>query len=464
MRFYAAATLGLMAFVLAWTATLDSGLTAVFRLPADAWAAARAAPGGELPGLLTDPLAWLLCAVVAAAATTLALIRDRAGRVLLLGSVGFGITGLFYFYAAPDLALTQLSVEIVSLVLFLLVLNLLPDESPGDRSQLLGRLVLAAAVGGTAAAATLLASAADRPPRPPLLADATSPADLGDYFLRNSYYGVDAARVAGPGAGVVDRGEGHPSGFGTKDPAKVSGLEPPSADPVHAHKGGGGANVVNVILVDFRGFDTLGEVAVLGLAAMGVWTLLRKPPRPGDEGGTDNRSEPADDTFIDPYGVPHRVPHAAAVLPRGQRAVHSERIASPILKTSARLLVPLAIVFAAYLFFKGHQSPGGGFVGGLATAVALVVFRMCFGCEALYRVLPVRERTLIGVGLGLAGLAAAAPLAFGLPLLTSTHGYLPLPGGGTFHWASVMVFDLGVYLIVVGTVVGMIDALARELE
>ncbi len=470
LRWYTWATVVTLALLLGYTVTSGAGFGALLSLPIDAWNEARAAPHGNVPSFLAEPAAWLLCGLVVIGAMMLIFIRDRAARVLVLGSVGFAVTGIFYFYAAPDLALTQLSVEIVSLVLFLLVLNLLPDESPGDRTLVPPRLVAAIAVGATAAAVTLLASTGTRPDRPALLADGTAPASLGDYFLRNSYKGKDTAGVdpARLGDGVVDRGEGHITGFGTK---LSPGDDPESA---HVHKGGGGANVVNVILVDFRGFDTLGEVAVLGIAALGVWTLLRKPPTRGDSGETDNRSTPYDDTFVDPdidgndaFIDPYAQGAAAAKmssLPRGYRPIRAERIASPILRTAAKLLVPTAVVFAAYLFFKGHQSPGGGFVGGLATAVALIVYRMSFGCDALYKLLPVRERTMIGVGLLLAVATAAAPLLLGLPLLTSNNGYLPLPGGATFHWATVMVFDAGVFLIVVGSVVGMIDALARELE
>ena len=465
LRWYTWATVVALALLLGYTVTSGAGLGALLSLPIDAWNEARSAPQGYVPGFFAEPAAWLLCAMVVVSAMLLIFIRDRAGRVLVLGSVGFAVTGVFYFYAAPDLALTQLSVEIVSLVLFLLVLNLLPDESPGDRTLVPPRLIAAIAVGATAAAVTLLASTGTRPDRPALLADGSAPASLGDYFLRNSYKGMDTAAVdpARLGDGVVDRGEGHIHGFGSH----LEGSDDP--DAVAVHKGGGGANVVNVILVDFRGFDTLGEVAVLGIAAIGVWTLLRKPPTRGDSGETDNRSEPHDDTFIDDDAFidPYAQGAAAAKmsnLPRGYRPIRAERIASPILRTAAKLLVPTAVVFAAYLFFKGHQSPGGGFVGGLATAVALVVYRMSFGCDALYKLLPVRERTMIGVGLLLAVATAALPLLLGLPLLTSNNGYLPLPGGATFHWATVMVFDAGVFLIVVGSVVGMIDALARELE
>lgn len=461
LRWYVWATLMSFAALVTYIQVVNGGWGSLLREPGAAWDMARSEPGGALPAFLSDPSPWLLCGLIIVCAIVLTCIRDRAGRVLVLGATGFSVTGLYYFYAAPDLALTQLSIEIVSLILFLLVLSLLPDEILRDRSMVPWRLVASVAVGLSAAAVTLVASAGDRPDRPALLADGSSPQTLGDYFLRNSYTGRDTAYVDPTLAGgVVDRGADHLTSFGSKPPADQTGH---SDDDITLSKGGGGANVVNVILVDFRGFDTLGEVTVLAVAALGVWTLLRKPPSPTDHEQTDNRSEPFDDTFVDlpprsgPFG-------SLPLLPSGISAVSSDRLASPLLKTISKLLVPLAVVFAMYLFFKGHQSPGGGFVGGLATAVALVVYRMCFGGEALYRLLPVRERSLLGVGLAFAVTAAAAPLLWGLPLLTSNNGYLPLPGGGYFHWATVLLFDAGVYLIVVGAVVGMIDALARELE
>jgi len=142
-----------------------------------------------------------------------------------------------------------------------------------------------------------------------------------------------------------------------------------------------------------------------------------------------------------------------------------------ILRTAGKVIVPLSLLFAVHIYLKGHQTPGGGFVAGLVTAVALIVFRMTWGGDALRRLLPAPERTLLGVGLLLAGGAGFGALAAGLPFLTSNYGYLPLPGldglpdhGGSFEWATVMIFDLGVMLVVAGVVVGMIDALSRELR
>jgi len=137
-----------------------------------------------------------------------------------------------------------------------------------------------------------------------------------------------------------------------------------------------------------------------------------------------------------------------------------------ILKTACRLIVALALVFAAFLFFKGHQTPGGGFVGGLVAAMGLIIHRMAEGPESLKRIMMIKQRTLIALGLSCAFLAGIGAVSLGLPFLASNFGYLPLPGTPPveFEWATVMLFDLGVLLVVVGVVVGMIDGLSKELD
>ena len=408
------------------------------------WAVVGAwpAPWATMPAVTMRPAGlllagWLLAGFLLLCVVVMPVVRDRLVRVLVLGVIGFGITGFYYLYQAPDLALTQISIEIVSLVLFLLVLGLLPETPNDPRGRVWLRLPAALAVGGVMG--LLAYSAASTPPAARLATAGAPVATTGEYYLRNSYEGLDTAAAPAGLPGVVGRGVGHLESFGTK-----LYRAPDDGDGVALHKGGGGANVVNVILVDFRGFDTLGEIGVLGLAALGVWTLLRSGAGEHPTGGRNDEDEHAGSTAR-------------------ERRVQL-LISSPILRQAAGLLVPLALVFAVFVFFKGHQSPGGGFVGGLIAGVALIVYRMTFGCDALYRLLPVPERALIGIGLLLATASGAAGLLLGLPLMTTTHGYLPLPGGGTFHWATVLAFDAGVLLVVVGTVVGMLDALTRELE
>jgi len=146
-------------------------------------------------------------------------------------------------------------------------------------------------------------------------------------------------------------------------------------------------------------------------------------------------------------------------------------IRTTILRTAGNFLVPLSLVFAVYIYFKGHQTPGGGFVAGLVASVALIVHRMCEGPTSLKKMLPVRERVLIGWGLFFAVGIGAITMLLGLPFLTSSHGQfaLPAPDGSGVHYphielATVMVFDLGVFMVVTGVVVGMINALSREME
>jgi len=139
-----------------------------------------------------------------------------------------------------------------------------------------------------------------------------------------------------------------------------------------------------------------------------------------------------------------------------------------ILRVAARFLVPLSLVFAMFIYFKGHQTPGGGFVAGLVAAVALIVHRMSEGGGSLHRMLPFPERLFIAMGLLLALGTGTVAVLLDLPFFTSSHGYLHLPTSTgkpfDFEWASVMVFDFGVFLVVTGVVVGMINALSQELE
>lgn len=140
------------------------------------------------------------------------------------------------------------------------------------------------------------------------------------------------------------------------------------------------------------------------------------------------------------------------------------RVTSTILQTAMRLILPLALLFACYAALKGHNEPGGGFIGGLIAAVALCMFRMSHGPDALLRLVPVHPRWLVFAGLALALGTAVAPLLFGLPLLRSAVGEVHLPGDQVIPYASAMIFDLGVLLVVVGVAVGMIMRLSEELE
>ncbi len=299
-------------------------------------------------------------AMAAVALTALALHRQRFVALILIGAVGLVVSLIFVKFSAPDLALTQLSVEVVTIILLLLALYFLPQHTPVESGN--GRRwrdgVLAVMAGGGVG---MLAWAV-------LTRPYTS---IADYFLENSV------------------------------------------------TGGGGHNVVNVILVDFRGFDTLGEITVLALAGMAIYAMLEKLRLDGrgcDEVG---------------------------------RAWNWDM--HPVIMASlTRLLLPLALLVSVYILLRGHNLPGGGFIAGLITAVALIMQYLANGVAWTHQRLPANMHPIIGAGLAIATLTGLASFWFGYPFLTSTFGHLHWPIVGDFELASAMAFDLGVYLVVVG--------------
>jgi multicomponent K+:H+ antiporter subunit A len=189
---------------------------------------------------------------------------------------------------------------------------------------------------------------------------------------------------------------------------------------------GGGTNAVNVIIVDFRAFDTLGEITVFGIAALVMHALLWD--------------------FDPTRGVP-------AVVDRDRHLLMLQR-ASP-------LVLPFAVLISIYLLLRGHNQPGGGFIAGLVLAIALLLQQVAQGREGTAP-RPVRDfRGWIGWGLLIAGATGVASWLFGSPFLTSTYDYPWLPGVGGVPLASAAAFDLGVYLVVVGGTLVMLQSIAR---
>jgi len=183
---------------------------------------------------------------------------------------------------------------------------------------------------------------------------------------------------------------------------------------------GHGRNIVNVILVDFRAFDTLGEITVLATAALGVRGMLRF--------GADDR--------------------------HGQAAVGP--VASPIFRTAARLLMPLLLMFSVFLLLRGHNQPGGGFVGGLISAAAFALYGIAFGVRRARQALLVSPLTLLGAGLLIALLSGLPAVLRGEPFLTAVWVLRPVVIG------TPALFDVGVFLVVAGVALMMIFSVAEE--
>ena len=320
---------------------------------------------GDRALLPATPLALVLWVVLAAVCAALVLgHRDRFRAVVLTGVVGLVTSLTFLGFSAPDLALTQLSVEVVSTVLLLMGLALLPATTPRESGLARRWRDAVLAIGGGAGMAWLAWLVMTR--------DHDS---IAWYFLAKS---------------VPE---------------------------------GGGANAVNVILVDFRGYDTFGEITVLGIAGVGVLALL--------------------DRFR-----AHR-PTADA-----QGRAWTFPAVPLMLRQTARLVLPLALVASVYIYWRGHNLPGGGFIAGLVTAVALVLQYMALGQGRADAVLHAaggrRYVRWVGIGLGIAALTGVGAFAFGHPFLSSAFGHPVVPVLGELPLATAALFDLGVYITVVG--------------
>jgi multicomponent K+:H+ antiporter subunit A len=322
------------------------------------------APIGPLTGTLgSTPLdaAGLsaLGALSVGAAGTVAFHRQRLVAIVFMSVVGLVVALTFIRYKAPDLALTQLSVEVVTIVLLLMALRFLPGEANPE----------------------------------------TSP--------RRKQWGVILASLGGAGVAALTYA------MLTRPFETISGYH-----LAHSVSGGGGTNVVNVILVDFRGFDTLGEITVLAVAALGIHALL-------------------DGLKL--------TPHA------GRAATEADR--HPImLAMLMRPLLPLALTVAVYIFLRGHNLPGGGFIAGLIAAVALMLQYIASGIDYAAARLRIDYVRVLGLGLLIATVTGLASLAIGKPFLTSAFGYVHPPVIEKFELASAMAFDLGVFLVVIASV------------
>jgi multicomponent Na+:H+ antiporter subunit A len=326
-----------------------------------------------LPPLVDSWVQVPIVALLVAVAVGAAVVRHRLSAALLLGVAGYAMAGLFVVQGAPDLALTQAAVETLGTVLFVLALRRLPARferrsTPATRSL---RLAISALVGLTVFGFALAAGSGTLP--------------------------RDVSRE------IVER----------------------------ALPDGHGRNVVNVILVDFRGLDTLGEITVLAVAAIGAVALARAGRRP--------RPAPV---------VPTTGP--------GGTTRHA------FVEVVVRTLVYVAFTVSVYLLVAGHNHPGGGFVGGLVAGAAVALRYLSGGLDDVRRMVRAKPWSILGGGVLLAAVTATAPLLLGHPVLTNATWDVELPLLGEVTATSALFFDTGVYLVVVGLVFMVFEAFGGD--
>ena len=326
-----------------------------------------------LPVPMLAAVGWVL--LVVATGSVVLMHHHRFRALILIGLIGLMISAGFVYLSAPDLALTQISVETVTIMLLLLALHFLPKETPRESPaglRLRDAVIALAAGGGVAGLAYAF-----------MLRDVGT---ISDYHLANSY------------------------------------------------EGGGGTNVVNVILVDFRGYDTYGEIIVLGIAGLIIFALMEALLN----GPATRRLRDTD------------------------YARNRSRDRHPLMMVVAtRVMMPIAIMVGIYIFLRGHNQPGGGFVAGLVISIALLMQYMASGFAWAQARKRIEYHAMIGWGVVIAGLTGAGAWLAGAPFLTSAYGYIHWPPIEEFEWATAMAFDLGVFLTVLGAVMLMLYSLSR---
>ena len=333
----------------------------------------------RLPLVEATFLDWSLAALVAAASVVIIVSRYRLVGILALGVVGITTALIFLIFGAEDVAMTQFVVETLVTVIVAVVLLKLPDfrnEVLPTGPMRLRNAIVAVTVGVTVTLVLLAVTAS--PPQ----------TELREYFERN------------------------------------------------AVPGGHGRNIVNVILVDFRALDTLGEITVLAIAGAAVFALLLPGARQRE-------------------GMP---PPDAGGGAGGAETWHGGVINTMILRETTRRLVPFILMFSVFLLLRGHDQPGGGFVGGLVASIAFSLYAFVRGPQAAREILRADPRVVGAVGLAVAIASGfVGSILEGAPFLTGQWGAI-----GALSIGTPLIFDVGVYLVVIGVVLTFVLGIKEQ--
>lgn len=355
--------------------------------------------------LWTSPVQLPIAIVIIAAALFALRAHTRFQAVVLVGITGYGIAAIFALHGAPDLALTQVLVETVTLIAFVMVIRRLPQHI-GVR------------------------------------------ATLGRRWIR-AFIGLGVGVVLG-GVAVV--------ALGSRIAEPISLMLPELA-----YLGGHGSNVVNVMLVDVRGWDTLGELSVILSAATGVASLVFLSTRVDNLpklSRRDARSQVQE--YIRRVEDPSDPAERRTWLLAGKSLDPSRR--SILLEVVVRIIFHALILLSFYLLLTGHNTPGGGFAGGLVAGLALVARYLTGGRDELGATVPVDAGRILGAGLALASTMAILPLFFGQAALSSAWIDLDLGPLGIVPIVTSTLFDIGVYLVVFGLVLDVLRSLGAEVD
>ncbi|MFN8530572.1 MAG: hydrogen gas-evolving membrane-bound hydrogenase subunit E [Anaerolineae bacterium] len=351
----------------------------------------------------TDILKTVLLVVALIAMVGSIVFKRHLVAALSLGVAGYSIGGVFLLEPAPDVALVQFLVETIGTVLLIVMLAKISAPArqraidhlwASSKAGMIRDIVISAVVGIGVTLFTL-AAVLNRPAVP----------TITEWQIANA----------------------------------LPALEFP--------------DIVGAIVTDFRGMDTIIEITVFGMAAIGVFTLLTAwnvqpknghPIKPGSAAAMETIEIDAPDTPAEPTG---------------------SRLSTPLTRTIAQIVLPFALLLALAQLLYGGDGPGDGFTAGVTSGLGVALWYVVFGYhETRQRLTWLRPRRLIGAGIGLVVLNAAVPLLFGLPFLTHTNFDFALPAH--LHLTSTFFYESGIFLTVFGSTSMVLEAIAhpREIE
>jgi NADH:ubiquinone oxidoreductase subunit 5 (subunit L)/multisubunit Na+/H+ antiporter MnhA subunit/multisubunit Na+/H+ antiporter MnhB subunit len=365
----------------------------------------------------TDILRSLLLILALGMILSSILFRSHLVAALSLGVAGYGVGGLFLIEPAPDVALVQFMVETLGAVLLIVMLSRIKADErekamaslwTQSRAGLIRDIIISTLI-GVGVGLFALAALTSRP----------KPQTIATWHLEHT-----EALVGFP-------------------------------------------DVVGAIVTDFRGMDTIIEITVFSVSALGVLTLLSKPAASAHWPKRVKKAITALRWNISQHSLePDKtvsVSHVDIDDHHHTEDLFVSKFSTPLSRIIAQIVLPFAFIVALAQLLYGGDGPGDGFTAGVISGLGVALWHIVFGYhEARQKLRWLPARALIGSGLGLVILNAIMPMLFGQPFLAHVSFDIPLPA--QLHLSSTLIYETGIFLTILGSVTTVMEAIAYPKE
>lgn len=326
---------------------------------------------------------FVLFLIIGIASVTIAFLRSRIFVIILLGVVGYGISAIFFIYGAPDLAMTQFAIETLTVIIFVLVIFRLPKFSAYSQKRTIFRDVVISIICGSVFVLLVFFVSYFEPEKL-----------ISKFYLENSVLLAN------------------------------------------------GRNIVNVILVDFRALDTLGEITVLIAASFGIFALMKL--------GTQNQNK-------------NSLNNTGSTDFYSENKTEKENLRpflSVLLSAAVKYIIPLLLIFSIFLLFRGHNQPGGGFIGGVVASSVFALMALAESSGFSKRKLKISPEAIITIGFSITIISALIPVFLGYSFMQGLwiEFYVPV----IQKLGTPFLFDVGVYFLVSGVILKSIFSIIEN--